>query len=81
VFATVIFQIVLIENLIQYSMTITLPIVILFSLSSAVFAAGGFYMLTNWRIKRLEEREAAQQDIRERLVRIETMIQEIKERE
>jgi hypothetical protein len=43
--------------------------------ASAIFAAGGFYLLTNFRLTRLEELPKSFQEIRERLIRIETKIE------
>lgn len=46
-------------------------LIILASFISAIFAAGGFYILTNWRIRQLEEHNTQNKDIRDRLIKIE----------
>jgi hypothetical protein len=47
------------------------------SLSSAALTGSGFYLLTNWRLKKLEDQTTINTDTRERLIRIETSITNI----
>lgn len=51
---------------------ITFPLAIVISLCASAFAVGGFYLLTNWRLNRLEKSQEQDQETRERIARIET---------
>lgn len=42
---------------------------------SSTFAIGAFYSTTNFRIKKIEERQQEQDDTRERLIAIETKLE------
>lgn len=59
-------------------MTIDLGFVAASSFSSAAFTAGGFYLLTNWRLKRLESQQGKNDDTRESLIRIAANVEELR---
>lgn len=44
------------------------------SICTTIFIAGGFYVLTNWRINRLEEQQETNTDVKERLIAMESKI-------
>lgn len=56
-------------------MDVNVPLVIVTSLISTVFAGGVFYATTNQRIKNLEQKQITESDTRERLIAIETKIE------
>lgn len=47
------------------------------SISGSGISLAAFYTITNWRLKKLEDNETTNQQTRERLIRIETMVTEI----
>lgn len=65
-------------------MNITFPVAILSLAASALFGAGGFWLLTNFRLTKLESNQSDNNDgindIRERLARMETKLDYIKTR-
>jgi len=42
---------------------------------AAIFSGGGFYAITNYRLKMLEEKMKQQNDVRETLVRLDERVQ------
>jgi hypothetical protein len=54
---------------------VNLLMMIISSLLSSAFAVGAFYSTTLWRIKRLEQSQANDTDVRERLIAIETKLE------
>lgn len=46
--------------------------------ASTIFGAGGFYLLTNWRLTKLESDQRQMQEVRERLIKIETILTEMR---
>lgn len=59
-------------------MDLSFASVSLVSLAGTVFGAGGFYALSNFRLGRVEDEVRKIADIRERLIRIETILIENK---
>lgn len=51
---------------------------VILSLASALFSAGGFWYLMNYRVTRLEENDKVIIEIRERLARIEAILNQKK---
>lgn len=50
---------------------ITFPLAVVIGLCTSAFSVGGFYLLTNWRLKQLEKNQDAEKETRERIARIE----------
>lgn len=44
------------------------------SIVSTTFIAGGFYVLTNWRLNKLEDDQKTNNEVKERLIAMETKI-------
>lgn len=44
------------------------------SIATTVFIAGGFYVLTTWRLNKLEEQHKEHSDVRDRLITMEAKI-------
>lgn len=56
--------------LMNYSLAFTIAT----SIITTVFIAGGFYVLTNWRISKLEEDQKNNNEVKDRLIAMETKI-------
>ena len=52
----------------------TIIINVCLSAVTTAFVAGGFYQLVLWRLKKLEQKSELQDDLRDRMVRMETKI-------
>jgi hypothetical protein len=46
----------------------------LFTIATTLFVAGGFYVLTSWRLKALEKAQQKNDDTNARLISIETKL-------
>lgn len=61
-------------------MNITIESALLLQFAGIIATATAFYALTNYRLKKLEEANEYNRDIRERLTRIETILTELQKK-